>query len=78
MRNIKFTIIASRAQSVIENAFGILAARWRIFHRSIRATVEHVELYVLTALALHNYLRLTQSTLHVIWLILKAGMEVYI
>ena len=47
----------SRYRRVIENAFGILSGTWRIFHRPIRATVEHVERYVLAALALHNYLR---------------------
>ena len=56
------------AQIVIENAFGIsimpLADRWRIFHRLIRTTVEHVELYVLAALALHNYLRLTRNAMY--------------
>ena len=54
----------SRARPVIENAFGILAARWRIFHRPIQATVEHVELYVLAALALHNYLPLTSNAMY--------------
>ena len=47
----------SRCRQVIEDAFGILSARWRFFHRPVRATVEHVEQYVLGALALHNYLR---------------------
>ena len=47
----------SRCRQIIENAFGILSARWRIFDRPIRATVKHVERYVLGALALHNYLR---------------------
>ena len=46
---------------VIENAFGILSEKWRIFHRPIRATVEHVGRYVLAALALHNYLRQTSA-----------------
>ena len=33
----------SRCHWVIKNACGMLSARWRIFHRPIRATVEHVE-----------------------------------
>ena len=48
-----------RARCIIENACGILSARWRIFHKSIRATVCNVEKYTLACLALHNYLLLT-------------------
>ena len=51
----------SRARRCIENAFGILSARWRIFEKPIRASVENVEKYTLACLALHNYLRLTDN-----------------
>ena len=51
----------SRARRVIENAFGILRARWRIFSNSIKASVENVENYVWAAVCLHNYLRLTDN-----------------
>ena len=51
----------SRARRVIENAFGILVARWRIFLTPIRGSVENVEKYVLACLALHNYLRQTNN-----------------
>ena len=51
----------SRARCVIENAFGILRARWRIFSRPIKATVENVENYVWAAICLHNYLHLTDK-----------------
>ena len=46
----------SRARRVIENAFGILTARWRIFHKPIRASIENVERFTLACLALHNYI----------------------
>ena len=51
----------SRARRCIENAFGIMSARWRIFHKPIRATVGNAEKYTLACLALHNYLRLTDN-----------------
>lgn len=51
----------SRARRCIENAFGILAQRWRIFLKPIKATVKNVENYTLACLALHNYLRLTEN-----------------
>lgn len=47
----------SRARRVIENAFGILVARWRIFRSPLHADIENCELYIRAALVLHNYLR---------------------
>ena len=52
----------SRARHVIENAFGILVARWRIFNTPIHAKQENVEKIVLATIALHNYLRQTDNT----------------
>lgn len=46
----------SRARRTIENSFGILAARFRIFHQPINAKVEHVQSYTKAAVALHNFL----------------------
>lgn len=51
----------SRARRTIENAFGILAAKWRIFRRAIRADVALVEKIVQATICLHNYLRLTEN-----------------
>ena len=46
-----------RAQRVIENCFGILTARRRIFNLPIHAKPSNVEKVTPAAIALHNYLR---------------------
>ena len=50
----------SRARRIIENSFGILAARFRIFRRPINAQVETVCSITKAAVALHNYLMKSQ------------------
>lgn len=56
-----FNYRQSRARRVIENAFGILTSRWRIFNTPIHANVENVESYVRATIVLHNYLRQTEN-----------------
>jgi len=46
---------------VIESCFGILVARWRIFHGAIQTKVETVQKAVQTTVGLHNYLQQTDS-----------------
>lgn len=47
----------SRARRVIENAFGILASRWRIFRRPIALHPDTTDHIILSAICLHNMLR---------------------
>ena len=51
----------SRARRIIENCFGILAARFRAFRRPIHAKVESVVTIAKDCVALHNYLMANKS-----------------
>ncbi|XP_058628337.1 uncharacterized protein LOC131538482 [Onychostoma macrolepis] len=46
-----------RARRVVENAFGILAAQWRIYHRVIGVSPANVDAIVKATVALHNFQR---------------------
>lgn len=47
----------SRARRVVENTFGILTSRFRIFNTAINLNVETIESVVLACCVLHNFLR---------------------
>lgn len=51
-----YNLRLSRARRVIENAFGILAARWRIFRRPIIAKEDNVESIIKCTICLHNFI----------------------
>lgn len=59
-----FNYRLSQARRIIENSFGISVARWRIFRRPIIAKPDHVVLYTKAAIALHNFLRTTESSIY--------------
>ena len=52
-----FNYRLSRARRIVENAFGILSNRFRVFMAPIRLAPEKTEKIVLACCTLHNYLR---------------------
>lgn len=51
-----FNYRLSRARMVVERAFAILSARWRVLHARINMKPENVDSVILATCILHNYL----------------------
>ncbi|VEN51638.1 unnamed protein product, partial [Callosobruchus maculatus] len=51
-----FNYRLSRARRVVENAFGIMASRFRVFRTEINLSLENIDHVVLACCVLHNYL----------------------
>jgi len=51
-----FNYLLSRARRIVECAFGILTARWRIFWRFLSTNVDNTIALVKGTICLHNFL----------------------
>lgn len=52
-----FNYRLSRGRRVVENAFGLLAQKFRIYFRPIQAKPENVDNMILSTLILHNFIK---------------------
>ena len=58
----------SRARRVVENAFGILSARFRFLHTSMLQTTANAIKLIQVAVLLHNMIRSRYRNLHLGWI----------
>lgn len=64
----------SRARRVSENAFGILSARWRIYHQALLVNVDLAKKYVYATILLHNFLKVQDSNTPPVFRYIPEGM----
>ncbi|CAK1578598.1 unnamed protein product [Parnassius mnemosyne] len=60
-----FNTRLSRSRVVVENVFGILANRFRIFKKPIDINIDTVPIIIMTCLLLHNFLRKSNNSSHI-------------
>jgi len=59
-----FNYRLSRARCKVENAFGTLSNRFRIFHTQISVSLEAIDHIVMATCVLHNFLRRRYATVY--------------
>ena len=52
-----FSYTLSRARRLSENAFALLAARWRLYHMAIQLKPDNMDKIILATCVLHNFLQ---------------------
>lgn len=52
-----FSYRLSRARRIVENTFGILSQKFKIYNRRIQAKPENVDYIIITTCILHNFIR---------------------
>ena len=62
----------SRARRIVENAFGVLAARWRVYHTKLAVRPQWVNSIVKATCVLHNFLQLQTTPSQVTTLLQEA------
>ncbi|XP_046994288.1 uncharacterized protein LOC124606350 [Schistocerca americana] len=72
-----FNYRLSRARRVAENAFGVLAGRFRVFRKEIEVNLSTVDLIVQAACKIHNWLRAASPGTYLKWdrLIMKTQKQ---
>lgn len=57
-----FNTRLSRSRVVVENVFGVLASRFRIFKKPIDLNIDNIPVITMTCLLLHNFLRKSHNS----------------
>lgn len=63
-RKENFNYRLCRTRRIVENAFGILVQKWRLFNRPIETDIKKTIIIVKTACLLHNFLRIKNCDQH--------------
>lgn len=76
IRKEKYNKRLCRARRVVENAFGIMAQKWRLFYRPLELKIDTCISVIKAACVLHNYLRSINSDANFIHLLEPLEVEV--